>query len=125
MLPHLANGRELATDPALIIFETGFEQVQIQVLKRGHVWDGHEKISATKPNRCLNTTFSPPGGRLAEMALEQVIRAKRHECLILPTSFPSRHDLDGCREVIIADAPGHAPKMLEFASVPVEEALLL
>ncbi len=124
MLPHLSNGRELSADSTLIILEAGCEQTQVQFLERGHIWDGYEKISATKPNCRLNTTFLPPGGWLAEMALEQVIGAKGYKALVLPASFPSCHQLDSCREVIIADAPGHAPEVLERAGVPVEEALL-
>lgn len=125
MFPHLPNGLGLSADPTLIIFQAGFEQVQIQVLKRGHIWDGHEKISATKPNRCLDPTFLPPSGWLAEMAVEQVIRAKGDELLVLLASFSLRHQANSGRKVIIADPPGHAPEVSERTHMTIEEALLL
>ena len=98
--------------------------MQIQLLKRGHIWDGDKKISAAKPNGRLNPTFLPPSRNLAEMALEQVVGAKGHKRLVLSASFPSCQQLDGCREVIIADPPGHPSEVLKRAGVPVEKALL-
>src|SRR6266567_8519354 len=124
-LPHLSNGLRLPTHSALIISEARLPQVEVQLLKRGHRGNGHEEISATKPHRCLHTTLLPPSSGLAEMALEQVVGAKGDELPMFSTDFPFGHEAHGCREVVVTNAPGHAPKVLEGANMPVEKALLL
>jgi|GEM_PF-5443259 len=59
-LPHLSNRLRLPTHAALVISEAGLQQAQVQLLKRGHVRERHQKISATKPHRCFYPTFSHP-----------------------------------------------------------------
>src|SRR6266496_24209 len=115
----------LAAHPALVIFETGLHQLQVQLLKRSHVGNRHEKISATEPHRCLDPTLLPSRGRLAEMALEQIVRAEGHKLPLLAPHLAFHHQADSSRQVIVADAGGHTPKVFESADMSVEEALLL
>src|SRR5436190_2540268 len=122
--PHLGDRFGLPTDPALIIFEACLKQVQVQILKRGHLWKRYQEVASREPDRCLNSTFLPSSSTLAEVAFKQVIRAKGDERLVLSTAFPLRHDLDGSGKVIVTDAPGHAPEVIERADVTIEEALL-
>ena len=123
-LPHLPDRLHLPADAALVIFETGVQQAQVQLLKRGHGGDRHEKIAAAKPHRCLHPPFLPSRGRLAEMALEQIVRAESHELPLLAAHPAFHHQADGGRQVIVADAGRHAPKVLESADMSVKEALL-
>src|SRR5581483_2300996 len=76
LLPHLPNGLSLSADPPAIVLETRADQLSIQFLEAGSLRNGHKKVPATKAHTCLNTTFLPPGGWLAEMTFKQVVRAK-------------------------------------------------
>ena len=124
-LPHLSNRLRLPTHAALVISETGLHQAQVELLKRGDVGNRHEKISPTEPHRCLDPAFLPSSGRLAEMALEQIVRAEGHKLPLLATHPAFSHQADSGRQVIVADAPGHAPKVFEGAHMAVEKGLLL
>jgi hypothetical protein len=75
---------------------------------------------------CLDPTFLPSSGRLAEIALEQIVRAERYKLPLLsahPLAF--HHQAHRSRQVIITDASGDAPKVFEGTDMAVQEALLL
>src|SRR6266516_3525439 len=59
------------------------------------------------------------------MALEQIVRAEGHELPLLAPHLAFHHQADSSRQVIVADAGGHTPKVFESADMSVEEALLL
>src|SRR4030095_16371062 len=64
--PHLCDRFGLPTDPALIILEACLKQVQVQILKRGHLWKRYHEVASRETDRCLHSTFLPSRTRLAE-----------------------------------------------------------
>ncbi len=59
------------------------------------------------------------------MALEQIVRAESHELPLFAAHPAFHHQAHRRRQVIVADAPGHAPKVFEGAHMAVEKGLLL
>ena len=123
--PHLPNGLHLPADPAAIILKTGGSQLPIQLLEGGHIRDGNQEVPATKSHRCLYPTLLPSGGWLAEMAFEQVVRAKGDKRPLLSPDSAFYHQPDSGREVVVADAGGHTSEVLKGTHMPIEERLLL
>src|SRR5258708_23090397 len=59
------------------------------------------------------------------MAHEQIVRAEGHKLPLLAAHPTFHHQAHRSREVIVADAGGHASKVFEGADMAVEESLLL
>src|SRR6266566_3815157 len=90
-LPGLPNAHGLSINHADIIAQTLLQPLLIQLFKGGHTRYGHEKISATKPNRSLNTSLLMPLCRGTEMRVEEGVTAKGDErTLFFPNA--SLHD---------------------------------
>ena len=93
--------------------------------KEASCGDGHQKIAATEAHGGLDPAFLPTRFRLAEMALEQVVGAKGDELPLLAPHLALGHQTDRRGQIVVADAPGHAPKVLEGTHMAGEKGLLL
>src|SRR5205085_1315432 len=124
-LPGLPNAHRLSINHAHIIAQTLLQHLLIQLLKGGRARHGHEKISATKPNRSLNTSLFMPLCRGTEMGVEEVVTAKGDERTLFFPNASRNPRLDSGRQIVIAQAMRNASKELEGAHMPVEERFLL
>ena len=124
-LPGLPNAHRLSINHAHIIAQALLQHLLIQFFERDYTRHGHEKISATKPNRSLNASLLMPLRRGTEMGVEEVVTAKGDERTLFFPNASLHQRLDSGRQIVIAQAMRNASKELEGAHRPVEERFLL
>ena len=100
----------------------------LSVLKGRSFWNGHQKVSATKPTTVFDLTFLPTGTRRTEMGLKQIMSAEGNKGAIfhpLSSLCPfCQGQFHGCCQVVIANASRHTAKVVETLAHGIQESFL-
>ncbi len=123
--PGVANRRRLPGHLTRVIGQTAGQQVGIEFVKRVHLWQGHQKITAVKADTVLDIPLLVPLAGHTKVAFEQVVAAQRDEGLLLLPRMPLQHAQHRRFQIVVSDAMWDSLEMMKRLDVPVKERLLL
>ena len=107
---------------AVVAFHRRGQQL-VELGDRFDVRDGDEMTTPEPADLGLHATLlvAPFDARLAEEAVEPVVRSQRDEPFRLDAGAALQHLRDRRLQIVVADPVRHPTEVLEAAHVPVEE----